>query len=138
MCDAASLLHGQTSDKPLMASRDIQFLFFLPYHLMMIAEARHSKNIEWGTRIHTLMFVQVSDARLTFSTLIAGMKTLCYSIYNYGNTARPLPGQHAVQASPHCHTIPITMDTIPCSLSPLRTASGFVTVRGQGASTGTL
>ena len=43
------------------------------------------------------IYVQVSDARLTFSTLIAGMKTLCYSIYNYGNTARPIPGQHALQ-----------------------------------------
>lgn len=45
------------------------------------------------------MHLQVSDARLTFSTLIAGMKTLCYSIYNYGNTARPIPGQHALQVS---------------------------------------
>ena len=47
----------------------------------------------------TYIYVQVSDARLTFSTLIAGMKTLCYSIYNYGNTARPIPGQHALQVS---------------------------------------
>ena len=48
------------------------------------------------TRCHC---AQVSEAKLTFSTLIAGMKTLCYSIYNYGNTARPLPGQHVAQVS---------------------------------------
>lgn len=115
MCAATLTLNGQTSDKPLMTGRDVHFLFFHPYHIMIIADPQLSKNIELGTQIHTLTFVQVSDARLTFSTLIAGMKTLCYSIYNYGNTARPIPGQHAVQVSQHCHTIPVTMDTIPCT-----------------------
>ena len=36
--------------------------------------------------------MQVSDAKLILSTLVMGMKTLLYSIANYGNTQQPRPG----------------------------------------------
>ena len=36
-----------------------------------------------------MLLWQVSDAKLILSTLIMGMKTLLYSIANYGNTQQP-------------------------------------------------
>ena len=35
------------------------------------------------------------------------MKTLCYSIYNYGNTARPIAGQH------NQHTVQVSGVLLP-------------------------
>ncbi len=35
---------------------------------------------------------EVSDARLILSTLVMGMKTLLFSLGNYGNTQLPRPG----------------------------------------------
>ena len=42
------------------------------------------------------MRAQVSDARLILSTLVMGMKTLLFSLGNYGNTNLPRPGVAAL------------------------------------------
>ena len=84
--------------------------------------------------------LQVSDARLTFSTLIAGMKTLCYSIYNYGNTARPIVGQH------NQHTVQVSGVPLPgthqcshkLSKTPNQTILHLVTAKFSAAQPPTL